>query len=207
MARDTNGITPELRRQAIDRLFAERCSCVIRNGSDMRVFYERGVKDLYRLLKEEPGLLRGAFVADKVVGKAAAALLARRGICGCDQPAGPRFAGEKRGRHRLQALRAAYRQPYAYRPVSVGNPLRRIANARRVPGTGNGFYRDDETGGIGAAGAFRLLSGMRVICSTLYKETAPGYFRPERESVRFGIFSSFFAGSCWNKADCFRIFV
>ena len=125
MARDTNGITPELRRQAIDRLFAERCSCVIRNGSDMRVFYERGVKDLYRLLKEEPGLLRGAFVADKVVGK--------------------------------------------------------------------------------AAGAFRLLSGMRVICSTLYKETAPGYFRPERESVRFGIFSSFFAGSCWNKADCFRI--
>ena len=43
MARDTNGITPELRRQAIDRLFAERCSCVIRNGSDMRVFYERGV--------------------------------------------------------------------------------------------------------------------------------------------------------------------
>lgn len=131
----------------------------------------------------------------------------RRGICGCDQPAGPRFAGEKRGRHRLQALRAAYRQPYAYRPVSVGNPLRRIANARRVPGTGNGFYRDDETGGIGAAGAFRLLSGMRVICSTLYKETAPGYFRPERESVRFGIFSSFFAGSCWNKADCFRIFV
>ena len=97
MARDTNGITPELRRQAIDRLFAERCSCVIRNGSDMRVFYERGVKDLYRLLKEVPGLLRGAFVADKVVGKAAAAL--------------------------------------------------------------------------------------------------------------FGIFSSFFAGSCWNKADCFRIFV
>ena len=68
MARDTNGITPELRRQAIDRLFAERCSCVIRNGSDMRVFYERGVKDLYRLLKEEPGLLRGAFVADKVLG-------------------------------------------------------------------------------------------------------------------------------------------
>ena len=185
MARDTNGITPELRRQAIDRLFAERCSCVIRNGSDMRVFYERGVKDLYRLLKEEPGLLRGAFVADKVVGKAAAALLALGGV----------------------EEVFAYRQPYAYRPVSVGNPLRRIANARRVPGTGNGFYRDDETGGIGAAGAFRLLSGMRVICSTLYKETAPGYFRPERESVRFGIFSSFFAGSCWNKADCFRIFV
>ena len=46
----------------------------------MRVFYERGVKDLYRLLKEVPGLLRGAFVADKVVGKAAAALLALGGV-------------------------------------------------------------------------------------------------------------------------------
>ena len=80
MARDTNGITPELRRQAIDRLFAERCSCVIRNGSDMRVFYERGVKDLYRLLKEEPEFLNGAFAADKVVGKAAAALMILGGV-------------------------------------------------------------------------------------------------------------------------------
>ena len=35
---------------------------------------------MYRLLKEEPGLLRGAFVADKVVGKAAAALLALGGV-------------------------------------------------------------------------------------------------------------------------------
>ena len=199
MARDTNGITPELRRQAIDRLFAERCSCVIRNGSDMRVFYERGVKDLYRLLKEEPGLLRGAFVADKVVGKAAAALLALGGV--------EEVFADVISRPAIDLLeKIAVGTGYRL-CVSVGNPLRRIANARRVPGTGNGFYRDDETGGIGAAGAFCLLSGMRVICSTLYKETAPGYFRPERESVQFGIFSSFFAGSCWNKADCFRIFV
>jgi hypothetical protein len=63
------------RQRLIDRLHAERCSCVIRNGEQTRTFNERGVKDLYRLLTEEPELLRGAFVADKVVGKGAAALM------------------------------------------------------------------------------------------------------------------------------------
>lgn len=63
-------------RQAIDLLFAERCSCVVRNGDTIRIFRERGVRDLWRLLHEEPELLDGAFVADKVVGKGAAALMA-----------------------------------------------------------------------------------------------------------------------------------
>ena len=36
----------------------------------MRIFRERGVADLFRLLREEPQLLRGAFIADKVVAKA-----------------------------------------------------------------------------------------------------------------------------------------
>lgn len=63
-------------RQAIDLLFAERCSCVVRNGDTIRIFRERGVRDLWRLLHEEPELLEGAFVADKVVGKGAAALMA-----------------------------------------------------------------------------------------------------------------------------------
>ena len=60
-------------RQAIDLLFAERCSCVVRNGDTIRIFRERGVRDLWRLLHEEPELLDGAFVADKVVGKGAPA--------------------------------------------------------------------------------------------------------------------------------------
>ena len=63
-------------RQAVERLLAEGCSCVIRNGETMRSFHERGVSDLWRLLHEEPELLRGAFIADKVVGKGAAALMA-----------------------------------------------------------------------------------------------------------------------------------
>lgn len=73
-------MTASERRQTVDRLFAEQCSCVIRNGGRVRVFRERGVKDLYRLLHEEPELLRGAFVADKVVGKGAAALMIAGGV-------------------------------------------------------------------------------------------------------------------------------
>lgn len=54
-------------------------SCVIENG-EIRTFTQRGVADLFRLLKEEPAFLRGASVADKVVGKAAAALMILGGI-------------------------------------------------------------------------------------------------------------------------------
>lgn len=73
-------LTDTERRQLVDRLHAEQCSCVIRNGAQVRTFRERGVKDLFRLLDEEPQLLRGAFVADKVVGKGAAALMILGGV-------------------------------------------------------------------------------------------------------------------------------
>ena len=64
------------RKVLIERLDAEQCSCVIYNGGETRLFWERGVQDLYRLLKTELDFLRGAFIADKVIGKAAAALMA-----------------------------------------------------------------------------------------------------------------------------------
>ena len=70
----------ESRRLTIDLLFAEKCSCIIRNGDEMRIFRERGVKDLYGLLESGDRLLRGAFVADKVVGKGAAALMVLGGV-------------------------------------------------------------------------------------------------------------------------------
>ena len=41
----------------------------------MHTFDGRGVADLYRLWSEQPAVLRGASVADKVVGKGAAALM------------------------------------------------------------------------------------------------------------------------------------
>lgn len=48
----------------------------------MRIFREQGVADLFRLQHEEPQLLRGAFIADKVVGKGAAALMVLGGVEG-----------------------------------------------------------------------------------------------------------------------------
>lgn len=77
---DRKAVSGAERQELIDYLHAEQCSCVIRNGKETRVFRERGVEDLYRLLKEEPEFLRGAFVADKVVGKAAAALMILGGV-------------------------------------------------------------------------------------------------------------------------------
>lgn len=41
---------------------------------------KRGVADLFALLSDSPTLLRGAAVADKVVGKGAAALMALGGV-------------------------------------------------------------------------------------------------------------------------------
>ena len=79
MERNTTSPTDE-RQRLIDLLHAEACSCVIANGGTTRIFRERGVKDLYRLLCDEPAFLRGAFVADKVVGKGAAALMLLGGV-------------------------------------------------------------------------------------------------------------------------------
>lgn len=50
-------------------------SCVIANHNEVRTFTQRGIIDLYSLLKNEPDFLNGASVADKVVGKGAAALM------------------------------------------------------------------------------------------------------------------------------------
>lgn len=54
MKRNTTFLTDDQRLQLIDLLHIEACSCVIRNGDVTRIFRERGVKDLYRLLEEEP---------------------------------------------------------------------------------------------------------------------------------------------------------
>ena len=59
----------------VDLLHACGGSCVIRSGDEVRIFRQRGVRDLFVLLHDEPRLLQGAFVADKVVGKGAAALM------------------------------------------------------------------------------------------------------------------------------------
>ena len=68
------------RQQLITQLHAEQCSCVIFNNGATRSFNERRVKDLFRILNHEPELLCGASIADKVVGKGAAALMIAGGV-------------------------------------------------------------------------------------------------------------------------------
>ena len=63
----------------IDMLLSGHHSLVV-GGTTVRTFDGRGVSDLYRLYTEEPMTLRGAVVADKVVGKGAAALMAVMGV-------------------------------------------------------------------------------------------------------------------------------
>lgn len=66
--------------QLIEQLHEGGYSCVIRQGNTTRTFTQRGVNDLYMLVNEAPGFLHGAVMADKVVGKGAAALMAIGGI-------------------------------------------------------------------------------------------------------------------------------
>lgn len=49
-------------------------------GSEIRTFDGRGIADLYRLFTLEPDFLAGASIADKVVGKGAAALMVLGGV-------------------------------------------------------------------------------------------------------------------------------
>lgn len=68
------------KKELIELLHTGKYSCVIAQGNDTRTFRKKGVKDLYELLCRNPAFLNGAHIADKVVGKAAAALIVRGGI-------------------------------------------------------------------------------------------------------------------------------
>lgn len=54
-------------------------SLVVRNET-VSVYDGHGITDLYRLLRYEPEMLRGGIAADKVVGKAAMALMMLGGV-------------------------------------------------------------------------------------------------------------------------------
>lgn len=68
------------RKHVVEHLKTRECSCVICNKGRVFSFFGRGVADLLRILESEPALLKEAFVADKVVGKAAAALMISGGV-------------------------------------------------------------------------------------------------------------------------------
>ena len=61
-------------------LHTSACSCVIGNGDTIAEFHQRGIKDLYDILRDNRPLLDGATIADKVIGKGAAALMIAGGV-------------------------------------------------------------------------------------------------------------------------------
>lgn len=64
----------EMARGLLDEL---DCSCVVISGNEtVTTCHRRGVIDLYQLLVDSPDKLRDAVIADKVVGKGAAAIMA-----------------------------------------------------------------------------------------------------------------------------------
>ncbi len=65
--------------ELIDVLVSGNHSLVVDNG-EIRTFDGRGVSDLYRMLVQDPGFLDRARIADKVVGKGAAALMILGGV-------------------------------------------------------------------------------------------------------------------------------
>lgn len=62
--------------ELVTLLHRENCSCVVRSADGrVRTFWQRGVADLYDLYTSHPEWLDGADMADKVVGRGAAALM------------------------------------------------------------------------------------------------------------------------------------
>ena len=63
-------------KELIDILHGENLTLVLKSSDGtIHRFTQRGVKDLLTLLTERPDLLHGALIADKAVGKAAAACM------------------------------------------------------------------------------------------------------------------------------------
>lgn len=67
--------------ELIRLLHDKSASLVVRSANGRVSFYfGRGVSDLHRLFSESPETLKGACLADKVVGKGAAALMIKAGV-------------------------------------------------------------------------------------------------------------------------------
>lgn len=66
--------------EMLDMLNEQGLSLLVHNNDSLSTHANRGVRDLLELLSAEPERLRGAIVADKIIGKAAAALMATGGV-------------------------------------------------------------------------------------------------------------------------------
>ena len=69
-------------KEMIQILHDEGLTLVVKSSDGIiHRFTQRGVKDLLTLVTERPDVLKGALVADKAVGKAAAACMVTGGVC------------------------------------------------------------------------------------------------------------------------------
>ena len=66
--------------QMLETLNQQGLSLLIYNDSTLTTHDNRGVRDLLTLVATQPERLQGAIVADKIIGKAAAALMATGGV-------------------------------------------------------------------------------------------------------------------------------
>ena len=67
-------------QQLIEILRREKCSLVVKNHGIVTTYSKPGVRDLEHLLDYDPEMLDGATIADKVIGKAAAAMVVVGGV-------------------------------------------------------------------------------------------------------------------------------
>ena len=109
--------------ELINLLHTGGYSCVIANEGKIRTFTQRGVADLYDLLTREPEFLKGALIADKVVGKGAAALMILGGIKELYTDVVKRYGlvSDIRCKSRLCTGSALYMESRPYRLVSRRN--------------------------------------------------------------------------------------
>lgn len=66
--------------QMLDMLNEQGLSLLVFNHDSLTTHANRGVQDLLQLISEQPERLNGAVVADKIIGKAAAAIMATGGV-------------------------------------------------------------------------------------------------------------------------------
>ena len=64
----------------LQQLNDQHASLLVYNHGELTDYHQRGVRDLLMLVQDEPERLQGAIVADKMIGKASAALIVLGGV-------------------------------------------------------------------------------------------------------------------------------
>lgn len=67
-------------QQMLQMLNEQHLSLLVYNDSTLTTHANRGVRDLLQLISEQPERLNGAIVADKIIGKSAAAIMIVGGV-------------------------------------------------------------------------------------------------------------------------------